>query len=142
MKSIPRMTSRERMRAVLRGQIPDRVPFHPCIFFDFASVAMKGRFEDWILNPFSGCERMLAAALRFKTDMVRFMMTPGDEWSRTKEVKEENGQLFQYDRQSGRTEGVFDTSGGGTLNLFEPPAPVLTIRDAESIPVLDRKSVV
>ena len=73
------MTSRERMRTVLDGGIPDRVPFHPSIYYDHACLACGQRFEDVLINPLEGNPRMLDAALRYRTDTVRFNIVPAAE---------------------------------------------------------------
>jgi len=65
------MNSRERMRAVLTGTLPDRVPFFPTIYIDHACVACGKSFEDALVNPALGQECMLGAALRYQTDGVR-----------------------------------------------------------------------
>ena len=85
-------TSRERMRAVLRGTLPDRIPFFPTIYVDHACVACGRRFEDALANPALGQECMLEAARRYKTDAVRFCMGPDASWYDEK-VVEERGKI-------------------------------------------------
>lgn len=132
----PVMTSRQRMAAVLRGAIPDRVPFHPSYYFDHACVAMGRRFEEFLIDPRLGNPVMLQAARRYRTDTVRMMSGPDDAWFRDKIVREEGGRLVQVDRRTGKKEGVYDVAGGGKFQPFEPPEPVRTLRDVEAIPVL------
>jgi len=136
------ISSRERVAKVFRGEIPDMVPFFPTIFTDHACYASGLRFEDAIINPALGTECMLKAALRYRTDAVRFTMGPGTEWYQRKIVRETDGVLVQYDRDSGQAEGFFDTKGGGGLILHEPPQPVNSVAEAESISVKKAKEYV
>lgn len=56
------MTSIERMTAVLRGQIPDRVPFFPTIYIDHASHACGQAFEEALMDPSIGNDYVLGSA--------------------------------------------------------------------------------
>jgi len=136
---IPTMTSRQRMAAVLRGELPDRVPFHPSYYFDHACLVMGKRFEDFLIDPLLGNPTMLQAALRYRTDTVRMATVPDDDWFANKIVREEDGQLVQLDRRTGKKEGIFDVAGGGKFQPFEPPAPVRTLNDVRNIPVMPAK---
>jgi uroporphyrinogen decarboxylase len=133
------MTSRERMQAVMSGRLPDRVPFFPTIYIDHACLACNRRFEDALIDPTLGNEVMLKAALRYQTDVVRFLMDPRDSWFAEKAVEEKNGMLIQRDRASGREEGVFDVAGGGVFVPHEKPVPVKTVSEARAIPVTTAK---
>lgn len=129
------MSSRERMAAALRGMLPDRVPFHPSFYFDHACLVTGQRFEDFIINPLLGNPTMVQAALRYRTDTVRLMIVPGDDWFTGKEVREEDGRLVQYDRRTGHAEGIYDVAGGGEFQPFAAPPPVRTLADVAAIPV-------
>lgn len=133
------MTSRERMATMLRGELPDRVPFHPSFYFDHACLVTGKRFEDFLIDPLLGNPAMLQAALRYGTDTVRINTVPAEEWFREKIVREEDGQLVQLDRQAGKKEGIYDVAGGGKFQPFEPPPPVRTRQDVRDIPVLSAK---
>ena len=134
----PTMTSRQRMAAVLRGEIPDRVPFHPSYYYDHAFQVMGKRFEDFIIDPRLGNPLMVQTALRYRTDTVRMGTVPDDEWFANKIVREEDGQVIQYDRRTGKAEGIYDVAGGGDFKPFEPPTPVRTLQDVREIPVMSR----
>lgn len=139
MPHAPTMTSRQRMATVLRGGIPDRVPFHPSFYFDHACVVTGNRFEDFLIDPLLGNPVMLQASLRYRTDTVRMMSVPDEEWSNNKIVREEDGQLVQRDRRTGKKEGIYDVAGGGKFQPFEPPPAVRTLRDVQAIPVMPAK---
>lgn len=129
------MTSRERMQAVLSGRLPDRVPFFPTIYTDHACLACQRRFEEALINPAVGAECMLGAALRYRTDAVRFMMGPPDSWYAQKVVVQKDDKLVQCDRANGREEGYFDVAGGGLFVPQVKPSPVETLRDVHLIEV-------
>jgi uroporphyrinogen-III decarboxylase len=129
------MTSRERMRAVMTGRLPDRVPFFPTIYTDHACLASDRRFEEALIDPALGAECMLKAALRYQADAVRFTMAPPDSWFAQKEVVEKGTLLVQRDRASGREEGIIDVAGGGAFVPHEKPAPVKTLQEARAIRV-------
>ena len=133
------MNSIERVSTVLRGGIPDRVPFHPSYYFDHACLVGGRRFEDFLIDPLLGNPLMLQAALRYRTDTVRIASVADEAWSQNKVVREEDGQLIQYDRRTGKKEGCYDVAGGGKFQPFEPPAPIRTVRDVQSIPVIPAK---
>ncbi|MBT6145541.1 MAG: hypothetical protein HOH74_08940, partial [Gemmatimonadetes bacterium] len=131
------MTSRQRMRAVLSGQLPDRVPFVPTIALDHACVACGRRFEEALIDPSLGPEVMLGAARRYGTDAVRFAMGPGAGWYDDKVVEERDGQLVQVSRRDGTPDGYFDIAGGGSLIPFVPSDPVRNRSDVDRIQVPD-----
>ena len=128
-------TSRQRMRAVMTGILPDRVPFFPTIYTDHACVACDRTFEEAIINPALGQECMLNAALRYKTDAVRFPMGPDASWYEEKIVAERDGKLLQLSRKSGEADGYYDIAGGGSLVPFKTTNAVHTIRDVHGIHV-------
>lgn len=130
------MTSCERMQAVLSGRLPDRVPFFPTIYTDHACLACQRRFEEALINPAVGAECMLGAALRYRTDAVRFMMGPPNSWYAQKLVVQQGDRLVQCNRDSGREEGFFDVDGGGAFVPHAQPSPVTTPRDVDSIAVI------
>lgn len=105
----------QRMRDVLSGNLPDRVPFFPTIFTDHACVACGQRFEDALVDPALGQECMLKAALRYGADAVRFCMGPPASWYDQKVVLPRDGRLVQCSRQSGKLEGHYDLEGGGAF---------------------------
>jgi len=127
------MTSRERMRAVLTGQKPDRVPFFPCIYLDHASHCVGHTFEEALADPRQGLRWMLEANRLYRSDVVRVLLTPPRDWFRDKEVRREGGRLLQVDRRSGRVDGEFDVQGGGALVPAQPPSPVRTPEQADAI---------
>jgi hypothetical protein len=129
------MNAFERMRSVLSGRMPDRVPFFPTIYIDHACLASGWRFEDALVNPALGPVAMLTAALRYGTDAVRFCLGPENEWYRKKIVREENGVLRQYDQKSGRAEGFYDVAGGGKFIAFNPAPPITCLAEAKQIAV-------
>ncbi len=129
------VSSRERMRAVLTGVLPDRVPFFPTIYIDHACIACGKRFEDALINPALGQECMLGAALRYETDAVRFCMGPSEAWYQEKIVTEHEGKLTQFSRRSGTLEGYYDVPGGGGFRPLEPKQPIATIPEVRNIPV-------
>lgn len=131
------MTSRDRMRAVLSGRLPDRVPFLPTIAVDHACVACDRRFEDALIDPALGQQCMLDAARRYGTDAVRLAMGPDLSWYDEKEVVERDGRLVQLARVSGKVDGYFDVAGGGGLIPIDRPDPVRTRRDVAGIRVPD-----
>jgi uroporphyrinogen-III decarboxylase len=128
-------TSRERMKAVLSGTLPDRVPFFPTIYVDHACVACGKDFADALANPAVGQECMLGAALRYQTDVVRFLMGPPEAWYAEKRVAAVDGRLAQLSRRDDKLEGHFDVSGGGSLVPLDKPKPVRTVSAANAIPV-------
>ncbi len=100
-----KLTSRERMAAVLSGTLPDRVPFAPTIYVDHACFACGKRFEEALADPAAGQRCMLDAAIRYGADSVRFCMGPEESWYLEKIVEERDGKLAQVSRESGRVEG-------------------------------------
>ena len=129
------MTSSERMQTVFKGQIPDRVPFFPTIYVDHACHACGHSFEETLIEPALSNDMMLGAALRYKTDVVRFVAGPGDAWREQKGVRIEDDELIQFDRATGQAEGTFDVQGGGAFRPYVTPEPVQTISHADAIPV-------
>ncbi|MDP7395914.1 MAG: uroporphyrinogen decarboxylase family protein [Lentisphaeria bacterium] len=129
------MIMRDRMRAVLNGVIPDRVPFFPTIYIDHACVASGKRFEEALINPALGQACMLEAARRYRTDVVRFCIGPEAAWYDQKSVVEEHGRLVQQSRETGKAEGFYDVYGGGMLIPFERPGPPRTVDAVRDIPV-------
>lgn len=127
------MTSRERMRAVLAAERPDRVPFFPCIYLDHASHCMGRTFEEALADPRQGLRWMFDANRLYRSDAVRVMLTPARSWSRDKEVRREGERLVQVDRRSRQVDGWFDVQGGGMLVPAQPPEPVRTLEQAEAI---------
>lgn len=123
------------MRAVLRGELPDRVPYLPTIAVDHACVACDRLFEEALANPALGQQCMLGAARRYQTDAVRFHMGPDASWHEEKIVAERDGRLVQISRQSGQVDGHFDVDGGGKLLTLEKPDPVRTMGEVRDIPV-------
>lgn len=102
------LTSSDRMRAVLSGHIPDRVPFLPTIYIDHACLACGRRFEEALANPALGQECMLDAARRYRADAVRFCMGPPASWYEDCAVTERDGKLVQVSRYDGKLEGNYD----------------------------------
>jgi uroporphyrinogen-III decarboxylase len=129
------MTSRERMKVVLSGRLPDRVPFFPTIYVDHACVACGKEFEDSLANPAVGAECMLGAALRYQTDVVRFLMGPPESWYAEKRVAMVDGRLAQFSRRDDKLDGYFDVAGGGSLVSFEKPKLVTSVAQVKAIPV-------
>jgi uroporphyrinogen-III decarboxylase len=129
------LPSRERMRAVLTGHLPDRVPFHPTIYIDHACLACGRRFEEALVDPALGQACMLGAARRYGTDAVRFCLGPPASWYDDSAVVARDGQLVQRSRRTGTIEGRFDVEGGGKFIPSEPAAPVRTVAEANAIPV-------
>ncbi len=130
-----RLTSRDRMRAVLSGHIPDRVPFLPTIYIDHACLARGRRFEEALANPALGQECMLDAARRYQADAVRFCMGPPASWYDESVVTERGGKLVQVSRRDGKLEGHYDVEGGGKFMPSLPMAPVRSRNDVANIPV-------
>ncbi|MFH1268196.1 MAG: uroporphyrinogen decarboxylase family protein [Planctomycetota bacterium] len=128
------MTSRERMRAVMAGEQPDRTPFFPCIYIDHAAHSIGHRFEEALVDPRLGLQWMLQAHRLYQSDVVRVLLTPPRSWFRDKEIKRRGERLVQIDRRSAQVDGWFDVEGGGTLIPAEPPEPVRTLGQAEAIP--------
>jgi hypothetical protein len=128
--------SRERVARVFCGKIPDRVPFFPTIFTDHACHASGLHFKDVLINPRLGPGCMLKAALRYRTDAVRFTIGAGNEWFRSKTVRDSDGELVQFDIASGKAEGFFDVNGGGLFVPYNPPLPVTTVSEARDLPFL------
>ncbi len=126
-------TSRERMRAVLTGQKPDRVPFAPCIYIDHASHCMGHQFEEALADPRLGIQWMLEANRFYRSDVVRVLSTPPYSWFHEKDVQRRGDQLLQIDKRSGQVDGWFDVQGGGALIRAQPPEPVCTLEQAEAI---------
>ncbi|MDP6059215.1 MAG: hypothetical protein QGH33_09995, partial [Pirellulaceae bacterium] len=85
-------TSRERMRAVLTGQKPDRVPFAPCIYIDHASHCMGHQFEEALADPRLGIQWMLEANRFYRSDVVRVLSTPPHSWFHEKDVQRRGDQ--------------------------------------------------
>ncbi len=128
-------TSRERIRTVLRGNLPDRVPFSPTIYIDHACLASGRRFEDALINPALGQQCMLETARRYKTDTVRFCMGPDASWYDEKTVAERDGRLVEFSRKSGKATGYYDVEGGGKLIPFQKTDVIRTIHDVRGIEV-------
>ena len=133
----PTMTSRERMRTVYRGGVPDRVPFLPTIATDHACEACGHTFAEALINPSLGIESMLGAALRYGADAVRLPLGPDDSWYEEKAVEWQGEKLVQLSRSTGRVEGYFDVAGGGALIRDERPSAPRTIRQVEETVVPD-----
>ena len=130
------MTHRERMRAVLSGKFPDRVPFCPTVYTDHACAACGKRFEDALVNPALGPECMLGAALRYETDAVRFCPGPDASWYDEKTVARRDGKLMRFSRRSGKPEGYYDVDGGGGFVPIETTQPaVRSIHDVRGLAV-------
>jgi len=68
------------MRAVLTGQQPDRVPFAPCIYIDYAGHCMGHQFEEALADPRLGIQWMLEANRLVRSDVVRVLPTPSHAW--------------------------------------------------------------
>lgn len=126
---------RDRMRAVLSGVLPDRVPFFPTIYIDHACIACGERFEDALIDPALGQACMLGAARRYQTDVVRFCMGPEASWYDEKKVVERGGRLVQLSRKTGQVEGFFDVQGGGALIPLARPDPPRTVDGVRRIGV-------
>jgi uroporphyrinogen-III decarboxylase len=124
------------MRAALTGVLPDRVPFFPTIYTDHACEACGKSFQEALIDPALGQACMLAAALLYETDGVRFLMGPEESWYRDKIVTERDGKLVQVSRKSGAVEGFFDLQGGGVFIRSEEDNRVSTIRDVQAIPIM------
>jgi len=125
----------ERMRSVLSGKLPDRVPFLPTIYTDFASQACNHDFADALKDPLLGNRLMLEAALACGADAVRFVSVPGYDWFEEKEVVQSDGQVVQFDRATGSREGIYDLDGGGAFIPDIAPPPVGSLEEVEAIPV-------
>jgi hypothetical protein len=123
------------MRAVLSGNLPDRVPFFPTIYIDHACLACGQRFEDALVNPALGQDCMLGAVVRYETDTVRFCMGPPLVWYDEKIVVERDGRLVQLSRKTGQLEGHYDVAGGGGFIPLEPGPVVRTVQEVRDIPV-------
>ena len=123
------------MRTVLKGDLPDRVPFFPTIYVDHACVASGRRFEDALINPALGQQCMLEAARRYKSDAVRFCMGPDASWYDEKAVVERDGRLVELSRRSGKVDGYYDVEGGGKLVPLQKTDVVRTIGDVRGIEV-------
>ena len=130
------ITSQDRMRAVLTGNLPDRVPFFPTIFTDHACIACGKRFEDALIDPAVGTDCMLSAALLYQTDTVRFPLGPPASWYEEKLVAERDGRLTQFSRKSGKAEGYFDIEGGGMFLPLEPPPAIRSEQEVGAIGVI------
>ena len=129
------MTSRERMRTVYRGEMPDRVPFLPTIAMDHACAACGHEFAQALIDPALGIESMLGAARRYGADAVRLPLGPDASWYEEKEVLWQGERLVQRSRASGEVDGYFDVFGGGALIPYEKPAAPRTIQEVERIEV-------
>jgi uroporphyrinogen-III decarboxylase len=123
------------MRAVLSGELPDRVPFFPTIFTDHACLACDRSFEESIVDPAVGQRCMLGAALRYETDVVRFLMGPPASWYEEKHVCECDGKMTQFLRKSGQLEGHYDVAGGGFFVPLEKQKPIRSLSEVAEIPV-------
>lgn len=141
-ETVMTMTPRDRMRAVLRGELPDRVPFLPTIAVDHACVACGKPFEEALANPALGQECMLGAARRYQTDAVRFSMGPDASWYEEKAVVERDGRLAQISRQSGRLDGYFDVEGGGKLHCLVDSEPMRTVGQVRDLPVTVAEEII
>ena len=130
-----RVNGRDRMRAVLSGRLPDRVPFLPTIYIDHACLACGRRFEEALVDPALGQASMLGAARRYQADAVRFCMGPPAAWYEASTVADKDGQLVQFARRDGRVEGHYDVAGGGKFIPAIPPSPVRSLKDVAAIPV-------
>ena len=129
------MTPRERMRTVLSGAVPDRVPFLPTIAMDHACVACGHEYAEALINPALGIEAMLGAARRYGADAVRLPMGPDAAWYEEKEVVWQGERLVQRSRASGEVDGFFDVFGGGALIPLEKPAAPRTVEAVERMEV-------
>ena len=129
------MTSRERMRTVLRGAVPDRVPFLPTIAMDHACVACGHEYAEALVNPALGIESMLGAARRYGADAVRLPLGPDDSWYEEKEVVWQGEKLVQRSRATGKVDGFLDVAGGGALYPVEKAEPPRTVQEVEGIEV-------
>ena len=127
------MASRERLRAVLSGGVPDRTPFFPCIAPDHACEATGHSFEEALARPDLAMTWTLEANLLYGSDATRVRPTPPRSWFERKEVRREGDRLAQVDRATGQIEGHFDVMGGGALIPSSPPAPVRALEDAQRI---------
>ena len=66
-------SSRERMRAVLTGEEPDRTPFAPCIYIDHASYCTGHQFDEALADPRLVIQWMLEGNLLYRSDIVRVL---------------------------------------------------------------------
>jgi uroporphyrinogen-III decarboxylase len=135
------MTSRERMRAVMLGEKPDRTPFFPCIYIDHACFCTGHDFEETLRDPILGARSLFEAAKLYGCDVVRVRPTPPRSWFRDKEVRREGERLVQIDRRSGAIDGWFDVQGGGALIPAHRPKPPETLAEVEAIPVLTAREL-
>lgn len=126
-------TSRDRMRAVLTGRKPDRVPFFPCIYIDHACHSTGRQFEEALADPRLGVQWTLEANRLYRSDVVRVLLTPPRSWFDEKDVQRRGERLVQIDRRSGHVDGWFDVQAGGALIPAEPPESVRTLEQAEAI---------
>jgi hypothetical protein len=127
------VNSRERMRAILTGTLPDRVAFFPTIYVDHACLACGKSFEEALINPALGQECMLGAALRYQTDAVRFCMGPPATWYEQKRVAAIDGTLARFSLPDDKLEGHFDVAGGGAFIPLEKPKAVRTMSEVREI---------
>ncbi len=125
-----------RIKTVLSGKIPDSIPFFPTIYVDHACVACGARFEDALIDPHLTGKYMLQAALKYRSDAVRLVLGPDAAWYETKEVREDRGRLWQYDRRSGKSEGYYDVEGGGKFQPLESSFHMRYISDLDRCPVV------
>ncbi len=129
------VSMREQMPAVLRGDLPQRVPFFPTIYIDHACVACDTTFEEAIINPALGQKCMLDAARRYETGIVRFCTGPEASWYDQKLVEWRDGKLVEILRDTGKIEGFYDVMGGGALIRHENPDPPRSVADVHAIEV-------
>lgn len=142
------MTRIERVHTALAGDRPDRVPYIPKIWVDFAARTCAVPLERVIEDPCTALEVILQTGIACSVDAVRQFPFP------VRRTERRHGILVEVDAAN-RMIGTIDVEGGLQTSLTEtsdfplsdpvtmsyyqhrrPPEPVLnTIADVESVAV-------
>ncbi len=109
----PPMNATERMYAAVAGEVPDRVPVYPKIWFDVAAKYTDTPFLQVIEDPFTALRVMMEAGLVVGADAVRQFHSPA------RRIEKEDGKVYEIDK-TGRRLGKIDMDGGWATHLDDP----------------------
>ena len=109
----PPMNATERMYAAVAGEVPDRVPVYPKIWFDVAAKYTDTPFLQVIEDPFTALRVMMEAGLVVGADAVRQFHSPA------RRIEQEDGKVYEIDK-TGRRLGKIDMDGGWATHLDDP----------------------
>ena len=105
----PPMNATERMYAAVAGEVPDRVPVYPKIWFDVAAKYTDTPFLQVIEDPFTALRVMMEAGLAVGADADITVIDPNITWTVdvTSFESQSQNSPFNGEQLSGRARQVF-----------------------------------